>query len=385
MPDNPWLLLAFATGLALGAMLVWLGVRSGKIGATTASAETFKALAADAVRGNNESFLALAGEHLGRREQAIDALVQPLRESLQRYEKQIKEMEESRQRGEGGLSQELRLLADSHQRLQKETGNLVTALRQPQVRGRWGELTLRRVAELAGMVEHCDFQEQVSVLTEEGRVRPDLVVFLPNQRQVVVDSKVPLEAYLRFTLAGSDEARGIALDEHVRQMRAHMSQLSSRAYWSNFPEAPEFVVMFIPGESFLAAAAQQDQSLIENGLEKNVVIATPTTLVALLKAVAYGWRQERLAQNARIIGDQARELYQRTNVLVEHLSRVQRGLETAVEAWNKAVGSLEARWLPQARRVNELLGSNEKELPDLAPVDQIPRAITAPEAGDGRD
>jgi DNA recombination protein RmuC len=402
MPDSLWLALVFLAGLLIGGASVWLGVAMGKAGAARGSEETFKALAADAMRSNNQDFLLLARQQmdtvlaetrgnlerlmaeargdLGNREKAIEGLVQPLQTSLEKYEKQVRDLEESRQREAGSLSQQIRALSEAQQRLQKETGNLVSALRQPQVRGRWGELTLRRVVELAGMVDHCDFQEQVSTDIGDGRVRPDLVVRLPNGRQVVVDSKAPLEAYLRAVEAGSDDDRKLALTQHARQVRTHMGQLSSKAYWSSVGESPEFVVMFMPGEPFLAAAVQHDADLIEEGLVRNVVIATPSTLVALLKAVAYGWQQERLAENAKRIGNEAQVLYKRTSVLVESITAIGSGLDRATKSYNAAVGSLEARWMPQARRVNELLGGGERDLPELQPVTQTPRAVSAPEA-----
>ena len=401
MPEGLWLVAVFLAGLTLGGLFVWLGVATGKVGAAGASEEASQALR-DAMRSNNQDFLLLAQQQmqtvlaetrgnletlmaqakgdLGQREKAIEGLVKPLQTSLEKYEKQVQALEESRQREAGGLAQQLRALSEAQQRLQKETGNLVSALRQPQVRGRWGELTLRRVVELAGMVEHCDFQEQVSTETGDGRVRPDLVVRLPNGRQVVVDSKVSLEAYLRAVEAEGEEDRKAALVQHARQVRTHMGQLSSKAYWESVGSSPEFVVMFMPGEPFLAAAVQHDTDLIEHGLAKNVVIATPSTLVALLKAVAYGWQQERLAENARQIGEQAQILYKRTGVLVESIVAIGNGLDRATKSYNTAVGSLEARWMPQARRVNELLGSNEADLPEFQPVAQTPRAVSVPEA-----
>lgn len=404
MPDGLWLVAVFLSGVVIGGAFVWFGVAMGKIGAARSSEESFKALAADAMRSNNQDFLVLARQQMdtvlaetrgnlerlmaeakgdfGQREKAIEGLVKPLQSSLEKYEKQVKELEESRQREAGSLGQQIRSLSEAQQRLQRETGNLVTALRQPQVRGRWGELTLRRVVELAGMVEHCDFQEQVSTDTGDGRVRPDLVVRLPNGRQVVVDSKVSLDAYLRAVEAGSDEDRTLALTQHARQVRTHMGQLSSKGYWNSVGSSPEFVVMFMPGEPFLAAAVQHDADLIEDGLGKNVVVATPSTLVALLKAVAYGWRQERLAENAQEIGKQAREMYRRTSTALGYVAGVGASLDRATRAYNEAVGSLEARWLPQARKMNELLDSIEPELPELQQVSQTPRLFTAPEGSD---
>ncbi|MBI2855282.1 MAG: DNA recombination protein RmuC [Chloroflexi bacterium] len=379
-------------GLVIGVMVVWFLMRNRRDVAPSPS-DTFKAVAADALRDNNEMFLALARQtletvlegakgDLGKREQAIEGVVRPLQESLQRYERQIQSIEERRQKVEGGLETQLKSIAETHQQLQKETNNLVNALRTPQVRGRWGELTLRRVAELAGMVDHCDFREQVSFSAEDGRERPDMVVYLPNSRQVVVDAKVSLDAYLQAIEATSEEDRRTALERHARQIRDHMNRLASKSYMDRLESTPDFVVMFIPGEPFIAAAVQHHPTLIEEGMEKRIVIATPTTLVALLKAVAYGWQEEQLTRNARQIGEMARELYDRTGILVGHLHDVGGGLGKALDSYNRAVGSLENRWLPWARRIKDLGGASEKDIPTLQPVTQTPRVLIAPETAD---
>ncbi|MBF8267318.1 MAG: recombination protein RmuC [Dehalococcoidia bacterium] len=381
-------------GLVVGGAAVWF-LTNIRRGAAPTSSDTFKAVAADALRDNNEMFLALAKQtletvmegakgDLGKREQAIEGVVKPLQESLQRYEKQIQSIEERRQRVEGGLETQLRSIAETHQQLQKETGNLVNALRTPQVRGRWGELTLRRVAELAGMVDHCDFREQVSFSGEDGRLRPDMVVYLPSGRhQIVVDAKVSLEAYLQAIEATAEEDRQRAMERHSRQIRDHMNGLASKSYMGQLESTPDFVVMFIPGEPFLAAAVERYPSLIEEGMEKRIVVATPTTLVALLKAVAYGWQETQLAQNAKLIGDTARELYDRTRILTGYLNDVGGGLDKALDSYNKAVGSLETRWLPWARKIKDLGGASEKDIPTLEPITQTPRVLKAPEATDG--
>ncbi|HEU5321882.1 MAG TPA: DNA recombination protein RmuC, partial [Methylomirabilota bacterium] len=262
--------------------------------------------------------------------------------------------------------------------LQRGADSLVSALRAPHVRGRWGELTLHRVVELAGMAEHCDYAEQVTLGGEEGRQRPDMVVHLPSGRAIVVDAKVPLAAYLDATAARTPEERAAALGRHAQQLRQHMLALAGKEYWAQFPDAPELVVMFIPGDSFVAAAGEVDPGLIEDGMARRVVVATPTTLVALLRAIAYGWRQERLAESAAEISELGRELYKRLCTFLAHFDRIGAALGSATGAFNSAVGSMESRVLPAARRFREL-GAAGEELKPLAAVDQVPRALAAPE------
>ncbi len=340
-------------------------------------ADAFKALSGEALKTNNQAFLDLAKTSfetlhaeakgdLAQRQQAIDHLVKPLQDSLKRYEDELRQMERVRQSAYGGLDQHL-------QRLQQETGNLVKALRAPSVRGRWGEITLRRVAELAGMVAHCDFVEQESVETDEGRLRPDMVVQLPGGRQIVVDAKAVLSAYLEAHETQDETRRLDRLRQHAAQVRAHMDQLSAKSYWNQFPQSPEFVVLFLPGEHFLGAALEQDPALIENGFARRVIIATPTTLIALLHAVAYGWRQEQLSEHAQQAGQLGKDLYERMAVLAEHLGDVGQALARSVQAYNKAVGSLNDRVLPAARRFKELGIASEKDLPQLEPIESVPR------------
>jgi len=347
-------------------------------------AETFQALSGEALKQNNDAFLNLAkvtfeslqieakGD-LVQRQQAIDNIVQPLQDSLKRYDEQLRQLEQSRQAAYGGLDQHLKLLAESQQRLQQETGNLVNALRAPAVRGRWGEITLKRVAELSGMVAHCDFVEQESVMVDDGRLRPDMVVQLPGGRQVIVDAKTVLAGYLDAHEATTDERRLEGLRRHAAQVRSRMEELSLKAYWSQFDQAPEFVVLFLPGEQFLGAALEQDPQLIEDGFARGVVLATPTTLMALLRAVAYGWRQEQLTAHADEAGRLGKDLYERMAVLAEHLNDVGQALGKSVSAYNKAVGSLETRILPAARRFKELGVSSEKDIPPLDPLELVPR------------
>ncbi len=346
--------------------------------------EAFHALSGEALQRNNELFLNLAKTSfqtlqaeargdLSQRQQAIDELVRPLHESLIRYEGQIRYLEQSRQAAYGGLDQHLKSLAESQQRLQQEASNLVNALRAPTVRGRWGEITLKRVAELAGMVEHCDFVEQETVQGEQGRQRPDMVVQLPGGRQVVVDAKTVLSAYLEAVEATDEGQRHERLRKHASQIRARLDELSLKAYWNQFDQAPEFVVLFLPGEQFLGAALEQDPSLIEEGFRRGVVLATPTTLMALLRAVAYGWRQEQLNTHAQEAGRLGKDLYERMAVLAEHLNDVGVALGKGVVAYNKAVGSLESRILPAARKFKDLGVSTDRDVPPLQAVEQLPR------------
>lgn len=347
--------------------------------------ESFQALSGEALKQNNEAFLDLARTSfatlqaeakgdLAQRHQAIDDLVKPLEESLRRYEEQLRQAEQIRQREYGSLDLHLKFMAESHQRLQQETTNLVKALRAPSVRGRWGEMTLRRVAELAGMASHCDFVEQNSVGSMDGLLRPDMVVHLPGGRQIVVDAKTVLAAYLDAYEAQDDQQRQAHLLRHANQVRTRMDALSLKAYWTQFAQTPEFVVLFLPGEQFLGAALEQDSTLIEDGFAQGVVLATPTTLMALLRAVAYGWRQEQLTEHAEQAGRLGKDLYERMAVLADHLNDVGQALGRSVNAYNKAVGSLESRILPAARKFKELGVSSDKEIALLEPADLVPRA-----------
>lgn len=353
-------------------------------------ADTFNALAAEALRSNNQAFVALAKStfetiqaqakgDLETRQTAIEGLVSPLREALGRYEKQILDMEKTRQSAYGALDEQLRTLAAANQQLQKETGSLVTALRAPQVRGRWGEMTLRRVAELAGMSEHCDFTEQETLSSESGRQRPDMIVTLPGGRRIAVDAKVPLQAFVDAAGSATEEDRHRSLSKHGQLVRAHMNQLAARSYWEQFNPAPEMVVLFLPGESFFAAALEQDRTLIEDGMEKRVILATPTTLIALLRAVAYGWRQERMEKNAQVVSELGKQLYDRVRTFLEHFEAVGNALRRSIENYNKAVGSLESRVLPSARRFKELGAATGEEMIDLEPIDETPRTLAAPD------
>jgi DNA recombination protein RmuC len=353
--------------------------------------DAFKALSADALRESTSSFLALARETLDRqqegargalveRERAVAELVAPVKERLAKLDEELRTMERTRASAHGALVEGLRSLAEAQGLVRAEAASLVRALRASHVRGRWGELQLRRVVELAGMISHCDFHEQESAEGDAGRLRPDLVVHLPGGRNVVVDAKAPLAAYLDATEATDDAVRAARYADHARQLREHVAALSRKAYWEVFQPAPEFVVLFLPGESFYAAALEADPSLLEAGVERRVLVATPTTLIALLKAVAYGWQKEAAQENADAVAAVGRDLYKRLGDLGEHLSRLGRSLAQSVEAYNRAVGSAEARLVPAARRLAALGAAGEgAEAPAVSPIEALPRPVLAPE------
>jgi DNA recombination protein RmuC len=352
--------------------------------------DAFKALAADALKSSNTSFLELAKTHLEKfqesakgdlekRQTAIDELVKPVKESLGKVDAKLQEIEKSRIEAYTGLTEQVRSLSESQKELRGETANLVKALRRPQARGRWGEIQLRRVVEMAGMIEYCDFVEQVSTDTENGRLRPDLVVRLPGHKNIVVDSKAPLEAYLEAIEAPDDEARAAKFKDHARQVRNHIAALGRKSYFEQFDFTPEFVVLFLPGEVFFSAALEHDPELIELGVGQNVIIATPTTLIALLRAVAYGWRQETLAENAKAISELGQELYKRVSDLGGHMERLGKGLSTAINAYNSAIGSLETRVLVSARRFKELGAASGADIDDLPQIETSSRLLQSPE------
>ncbi|WP_032113025.1 DNA recombination protein RmuC [Candidatus Paracaedibacter symbiosus] len=352
-------------------------------------AETFKSLSAEALSANNQNFLhlakttlegfqATAKQDLSQRQQSIAEMLQPMHHALTKFDGKVHDLEKQRVGAYEVLRQQVSDLVLSQKELRHETSNLVKALRAPSVRGQWGEMQLKRVVEMAGMISHCDFLEQVSTQTETGRLRPDMVINLPGNKKVIVDAKAPLSAYLEALEASDEVIRIEKLQEHARQVRTHIRALGQRAYWEQFDYTPEFVVLFLPGETFFSAALEQDPALIEMGVKEKVILATPTTLIALLRAVAYGWRQEGIAENARHISDLGRDLYKRIGDLGTHVNRLGRHLGQAVDSYNQTVGTLERRVLVTARKFKEL-DSSAPSLDELSPLEHNPRIVQSEE------
>jgi DNA recombination protein RmuC len=353
--------------------------------------EAFQSLASEALQASNRQFMELAGARfdslqkeasgdLEQRKIAIGGMVEPLEKAVNELRFEVNKIESARQEAYGSLRTEVQQLATTSKELRQETGSLVSSLKQPQVKGKWGELTLRRAVELAGMSPHCDFLEQQSVDTEEGRLRPDLIVHLPGETQIVIDAKVPLHAFLAAVSARSDVEYCAAMAQHASLVRNHINRLSAKEYWKEFKITPEFVVLFVPGESFFSAALEQDRTLIEDAIEKRVVLASPTTLIALLRAIAYGWKQQLVAENAERIKDLGKELYDRILKFAEHLSDVAKGLERASKAYNSAISSFDSRLVPSARKFREM-GVGSEDIPNLDPIETFPRpTLSIPES-----
>ena len=354
--------------------------------------EKFKALSRDALKDNNQSFLDLAHSTLQKfqetakgdlelKQKAIDELVRPLRESLEKVDGKIGEMEKARAGAYSELREQVKTLATSQAQLQAETGNLVNALRAPHVRGRWGEIQLRRVVELAGMLQYCDFVEQETVVTSDGRIRPDVIIRLPGNRTIVIDAKVPFDAFYESIATKDDVVRSARLKDHARLVRTHIGNLSKKSYWEAVQPTPEFVLLFLPGETFYSAALEIDPKLIEDGVDQGVIIATPTTLIALLKAVSYGWRQEQMATNAHEVSKLGKDLYDRLRTFTGYFADIGRGLDRALDSYNKGVGSLEARVLVTARKFKERGAIAGEEIDVLEPIDKLARPLSLDEGG----
>jgi len=350
--------------------------------------DSFSALSSQALRENNEEFLKLARENfskqqntaesrLSEKEKAFSEMVSPIKEILKQTDEQLKKLEADRQQTHGSISQYLQNMTETQNQLQSETRNLVQALRRPEVRGQWGELTLKRLAELAGLVEHCDFFEQENLNTAEGAMRPDMIIRMPDQRDIVVDAKTPLDAYLSATEQSNDAERKSHLIRHAKQVRDRVKELSKKAYWSQFKNTPDFVVLFIPGDQFLSAALEQDHSLLEDALAQHVILATPTSLVALLRAIAFGWRQQASTENAEAIRKLGEEMYSRLATFVEHISKIGSSLDKSVDHYNKAIGSLERQVFPNARKFKDLGIETRKSMPEIEPIEKSTRKPTS--------
>lgn len=348
--------------------------------------DTFTALSSQALKNNNEEFLKLAQENLkqyqsqavnelDKKEKAFETLLTPIKESLSKTEQQIHNIEKERKESQGALHKHLESMAQTQATLQDETRKLVTALRRPEVRGQWGEMTLKRLAELAGMVEHCDFYEQEQVQTDEGALRPDMIVRMPDGREIVVDVKTPLDAYISAIEAVDDAERQVHLTRHTKNVKQRINELADKAYWNQFKNAPDFVVLFIPGDQFLTAALDQEPAILENALARQVILATPTSFVALLRAVGYGWRQEQLAENAEHIKTVGEELYGRLQTFTEHLQKLGKSLDSGMKHYNSAVGSFDSRVLPSARKFNEMGISADKKLKKSNQIETAVRQI----------
>ncbi|MFA5910978.1 MAG: DNA recombination protein RmuC [Vicinamibacterales bacterium] len=381
--------LTVVAALVFGFTAGWLLASRSRASQQDQLRESFEALAAATLKSSTDEFLKLADQKignvskeaaldLGRRQQELGSLVGPIKDTLIQVDAKLKEVEKSRVDDSASMRTMLSLVGQTQQQLQQETQNLVRALRSPGVRGRWGEVQLRKVVELAGMMEHCDFDEQPTVFTESGRLRPDLIINLPGGRSIVVDAKAPLEAFLDAQGASDDGVRSGKLADHVRQVKDHVTKLGAKAYWDQFPASPEMVVLFLPAEAIYMAALEQDALLIDYGVTRNVIIASPLTLIALLRAAAFGWKQERLTINAEEISRLGKALHESIATMADHFEDLRKRMDGTFSTFNRVVGSFENNVLVKARRFRELGAGSAKEIPLIDPLETVARKLDAP-------
>ena len=375
----------FLLGILVGSLITWIIIKI-KLNKSDPLINIFQDIANKSLKDNSEIFLKIAEQQLGKqqekvksdlneKEQAVENLIKPIKEALKESRHQISELEKARSEAYGGIKTQLKEMHKTNQSLTQETHNLVSALKRPEVRGRWGEITLKRLVELAGMVEHCDFDEQVHTLSEDSSIRPDMIVKMPDQRELVVDVKTPLDSYLQAIEAKESSKKEIFLKKHAQNVREHIRKLSRKSYWKQFTRSPEFVILFIPGDQFLSAALNEDPDLIDSALSQQIILATPTSLIALLKAIAYGWKQQALSGNAEQIRELAEALYDRLIVFISHLNKLGKQLSSSVEHYNKAIGSFERKVLPGARKFSKLGVGSKKEIKEIKSIELPTRKL----------
>ena len=375
----------FLLGILVGSLITWIIIKI-KLKNSDPLINIFQDIANKSLKDNSEIFLKIAEQQLGKqqekaksdlneKEQAVENLIKPIKEALKESRHQISELEKARSEAYGGIKTQLKEMHKTNQSLTQETHNLVSALKRPEVRGRWGEITLKRLVELAGMVEHCDFDEQVHTLSEDSSIRPDMIVKMPDQRELVVDVKTPLDSYLQAIEAKEISKKEFFLKKHAQNVREHIRKLSRKSYWKQFTRSPEFVILFIPGDQFLSAALNEDPDLIDSALSQQIILATPTSLIALLKAIAYGWKQQALSGNAEQIRELAEALYDRLITFISHLNKLGKQLSSSVEHYNKAIGSFERKVLPGARKFSKLGIGSKKEIEEIKSIELPTRKL----------
>ena len=375
----------FLLGILVGSLITWINIKI-KLKKSDPLINIFQDIANKSLKDNSEIFLKIAEQQLGKqqekaksdlneKEQAVENLIKPIKEALKESRHQISELEKARSEAYGGIKTQLKEMHQTNQSLTQETQNLVNALKRPEVRGRWGEITLKRLVELAGMVEHCDFDEQVHTLSDDSSIRPDMIVKMPDQRELVVDVKTPLDSYLQAIETKEISKKEFFLKKHAQNVREHIRKLSRKSYWKQFTKSPEFVILFIPGDQFLSAALSEDPDLIDSALSQQIILATPTSLIALLKAIAYGWKQQALSGNAEQIRELAEGLYDRLITFISHLDKLGKQLSSSVEHYNKAIGSFERKVLPGARKFSKLGVGSKKEIDEIKTIELPTRKI----------